>query len=115
MELDGANVTRGIVPIRFDESKVLQHFGYYAFRSISIQKQIASKTYGAALQQINIRDVRKLELRYPSLSIQKEVLDALDREYENSEVLMDQYRTKLQDISDLRQSLLQKAFAGELT
>ena len=25
------------------------------------------------------------------------------------------YQTKLQDISDLRQSLLQKAFAGELT
>jgi len=27
----------------------------------------------------------------------------------------DIYRTKLQDISDLRQSLLKKAFAGELT
>ena len=51
----------------------------------------------------------------PSLGIQREILDALDREYENSEALMHQYTTKLQDISDLRQSLLQKAFAGELT
>ena len=115
MELSGANVTRGIVPIRFDSNKVLQHFGYYSFRSISLQKQIASKTYGTALQQINIRDVRKLEIRYPSLSVQKEILDELDREYENSEVLMRHFQTKLQDISDLRQSLLQKAFAGELT
>lgn len=27
----------------------------------------------------------------------------------------DAYRTKLTDLTDLRQSLLQKAFAGELT
>jgi len=51
-ELVGANVTRGIVPIRFDRSLLTPEFGFYLIRSGPVQRQIREKTYGAALMQI---------------------------------------------------------------
>ncbi len=50
--LAGANVTRGIVPIRFDPQTITQAFGYYLLRSPPVQAQIRAKTYGTALLQI---------------------------------------------------------------
>jgi len=57
-ELAGANVTRGIVPIRFNPALALAAYGFIAVCSESVQSQIRFKTYGATLQQINIGDIR---------------------------------------------------------
>ena len=114
-ELSGANVTRGIVPIRFDPSRFNTWFAYYQFRSKYIRKQIAEKTYGAALMQINIRDMRKINVLLPSLEEQNSVAKRLDSVLRNYDQLGRELRTKLSAISDLRQSLLQRAFTGELT
>ncbi len=69
-ELAGANVTRGIVPIFFEPTVVAQDFGYYLMCSGFVQTQIKEKTYGTALQQINIGDLRKLKLAIPPLAEQ---------------------------------------------
>jgi type I restriction enzyme S subunit len=47
-ELIGANVTRGIVPIRFDSNILKLQFCYYQFISEYVHKQIKEKTYGTA-------------------------------------------------------------------
>jgi len=77
-ELKGANVTRGIVPVLFDENLVRLNFGYYQFISKLLYKQIKDKTYGAALMQINIRDVRQLKLNVPPIKVQDELLPKLE-------------------------------------
>lgn len=77
-ELAGANVTRGIVPVRFRHDLMLPDFGYYAICSEAVQSQIRSKTYGAALMQINIRDIRNLSLVVPPLTVQRELAVHLD-------------------------------------
>jgi type I restriction enzyme S subunit len=113
-ELAGGNVTRGIVPIRFKSSTIQPEFGYYLFTSRYIQDQIKAGTYGAALMQINIRDIRKILLTFPPLPEQQRIvaqLDALSAETKRLEVL---YQQKLELLAELKQSLLQKAFAGEL-
>lgn len=76
-ELAGANVTRGIVPIRFDTAKLSQRFGYYLLRSEPAQLQIQAKTYGTALQQINIRDLRQLTLPVPAPQDQEVIVKRL--------------------------------------
>jgi type I restriction enzyme, S subunit len=114
-ELCGGNVTRGIVPIRFDETRVMQDFGYYLLRSPYVQTQIREATYGTALMQINIRDVRKLRLAYPSLTEQALIVRASDDVSDACQRLESSYRCKLQHLSDLKQSILQQAFRGELT
>jgi len=114
-EFKGANVTRGIVPIVFNNELVRLKFGYFQFLSNVLNGQIKDKTYGAALMQINIRDVRKLTLNIPSLFIQDEILPKLDSLSQNIEVIINRYIKKNNDLEELKKSILQKAFAGELT
>lgn len=113
--LTGANVTRGIVPIRFDPKKVLADFGYHLLRCDYVQTQIRAKTYGAALMQINIKDLREVRVRFPKLSEQKSISKRLDAADQHSNELLEIYSAKLAAIDELKQSILQKAFAGELT
>ena len=114
-ELYGANVTRGIVPVRFDSGIIDQRLGYYQFLSGLVQDQIRAKTYGAALMQINICDVRKLTFYIPPLSQQESLLERLESVANDFDALIEDYSRKVSDLDDLRQALLQKAFVGELT
>lgn len=76
-ELKGCNVTRGIVPISFDNN-VTKMFVYYQLKSIRLQKVIDNKTNGTALRQINIKDLRILSLLLPSLQEQQRIVSILD-------------------------------------
>lgn len=114
-ELDGANVTRGIVPIRFDQTLIDQDFGYYLLVSKAIQGQVAEKTYGTALMQINIRDLKELKCPVPPKYIQPGLLANLMRAEGAVQHLESIYLKKLAALEELKKSLLQKAFSGELT
>ena len=114
-ELAGGNVTRGIVPIRFNPAILSQKLGYYLLLSASVQKQIKAATYGAALMQINIRDLKQLELRVPPDAIQVALTDRLDAVQSYVEQLQANYSDKLEALAALKLSLLHRAFTGELT
>lgn len=113
-ELKGANVTRGIVPIRFNPEIIRQEFGYYLLISNYIQKQIKNKTYGAALMQINIGDLRKIETPFPPIQRQQIIVQKLDAISSDTKKLETIYQQKLNDLEELKKSILQKAFSGEL-
>ncbi|TWF44682.1 type I restriction enzyme S subunit [Chitinophaga polysaccharea] len=114
-ELKGANVTRGIVPINFNSKILDQSFGYYLLKSNYIQKQIRKKTYGAALMQINIGDLRKIRVLYPPLLQQKRFVQKFDIGSTQTHRLDLVYGRKIADLEELKKSILQKAFSGELT
>lgn len=113
-DLAGANVTRGIVPIRFPDETIIPEFAYFQLRSRYAQDQIAAGTYGAALMQINIKDLRKLRFICPDRPTQQNVVDEVERLLDKCERVSAEYRRQLVDLDDLRQSLLQKAFSGRL-
>lgn len=107
-------MTRGIVPITFNES-VLLRFGYYQFISPYVTQQIKEKTYGAALMQINIRDVKNITLKVCSVRKQQEIINKLDSLSERVNTIQFKYQSKLESLEELKKSILQKAFTGELT
>jgi hypothetical protein len=113
--LAGANVTRGIVPIRFDPKFISQALGYYLLRSQPVQTQIRAKTYGTALMQINIADLRKIVLTFPPICRQPEVIEQLEAVQESANQLVSVYERKLAALDELKESLLYQAFAGQLT
>ncbi len=76
-ELKGCNVTRGIVPISFDD-ELTKIFVYYQLKGFRLQKVIDEKTNGTALKQINIKDLRLLNLFFPPLSTQSRIVSILD-------------------------------------
>lgn len=69
----------------------------------------------AALPSITKATVSDWPLVLPPKKRQKEIAAELQVLWQQTEDLQSHYRAKLADLDDLRQSLLQKAFAGELT
>lgn len=113
-ELKDANVTRGIVPIRFNSKFINQEFGYYLLVSNYVQRQIRAKTYGAALMQINIGDLRKILTPFPPVKEQQTIVRQLDALRAETQKLEAVYQKKIDDLEELKKTILQKAFAGEL-
>lgn len=113
-DLKGANVTRGIVPISFDAEVLDLQFGYLLFTSAFVQRQIKEKTYGAALMQINIRDLKLIKIVIPPLKEQKKLEVKINTLKKKVDKLEEIYSTKVSALVELKQSLLQKAFNGEL-
>jgi type I restriction enzyme S subunit len=114
-ELAGANVTRGIVPIRFKSDILSQDLGYFVLRSDGVQRQIRAATYGAALMQINIRDVRKIKVVVPPSNKQPELLTRLEQVASEADRLAANYTHQLSLLDALKSGLLHKAFSGQLT
>ncbi|MVT09521.1 restriction endonuclease subunit S [Chitinophaga tropicalis] len=108
-ELVGCNVTRGITPIWFSED-ACKLFMFYLLKSTSIQNEISKKTYGSALRQINLSDIRKLELINPPNKLQRKFEDIAKR----ARLLKTQFQSSLADSEKLYASLSQRAFKGEL-
>jgi type I restriction enzyme S subunit len=101
--------------IRLDPSKANNEYIYRYLNSSSGKAQIAPRLKGAATQTITKDNVRSLQIPMPSLDGQHEViknLKILEKEIESLESL---YMKKLTDIEELKKSILQKAFSGELT
>ena len=99
------------------EPKAQQIDKRYLYYFFDWDKERIKNEQGAGTTMIHVSktsmDARKITL--PPLEEQKRIVFRLDKVSMEYNSLQVHYRTKLQDISDLRQSLLQKAFAGELT
>jgi type I restriction enzyme S subunit len=108
-ELIGCNVTRGIVPIYFDVD-VCTKFVYYELLSPSLQDEIAHKTTGAALKQINIKDLRNLHMSIPPLAEQQRIVERLDALSENIRKYEEIQRQIISECDALKQALLRKVF-----
>jgi type I restriction enzyme S subunit len=108
--LKGCNVTRGIVPIWFDSEVSNKIFFYYLYKSISVQRRLSELSKGATLIQINLKDLRDLRLIKPRIETQNRFAERVSLIEEQIEKLNDIMRKS----EDLFNSLLQKAFKGEL-
>lgn len=114
LDLAGANVTRGIVPIRFNAKKLTTDFGFHLLRAEPVQTQIRAKTYGAALMQINIGDLRQIAVAFPPLGDQQTIAAQLDALAAETQRLTQLYEQKQAALAALKKSLLHQAFTGEL-
>ena len=108
-ELNGCNVTRGIVPMFFDEETNLM-FAYYQLLSPRLQDEIQKKTTGAALKQINIKDLRNLQLYLPPLSEQQRIVSRLDSLSAHVRELEEVTQKTIAECDALKQALLRKVF-----
>jgi len=70
---------------------------------------------GAANPALNRKNVHSIKTSWPEPKIQKTIIKQLDLLSDQSKQLKTIYLQKITDLDELKQSLLQKAFAGELT
>jgi type I restriction enzyme S subunit len=95
--------------------RIESNFLFHALSSEVVQEQFRSLAAGAVVKNISGDLVKKTIVPVPPIKEQVDLAKTMDAASEVIEILEEKYRVKLQDLDDLRQSLLQKAFAGELT
>ncbi len=79
------------------------------------QEAMIADAGGTTIKHLYITRVPKITVEVPMLDQQHDMLDELSKKNELCRRVEKEAAAKLKDLDDLRQSLLQRAFAGELT
>lgn len=124
---DGANLLARTYPIAFSISGktwVNNHAHVLKFKEITSQifieyylNSIKLDDYvsGMAQPKLNQKMLNSIVVPFPSMDIQEKVVNQLDSLSEEITIVNEKNRVKINLLDELKKSLLQKAFAGELT
>jgi type I restriction enzyme S subunit len=81
-----------------------------------MQERLLSHSTGATVQHVNMKDIRKLPIsKLPSVNEQINDVSVLEDTQSKAVHLEGIYSRKLEALDELKKSILQKAFTGELT
>lgn len=98
------------------KGEVLPEFLLYFTNSSLAKEQFNKRLKGSGVPNLHLQEIRQVRMPYPTnKKMQEELVQLFDRQLKECEAVIAGCEAKLQDLDDLRQSLLQKAFAGELT
>ncbi|QEQ98227.1 restriction endonuclease subunit S [Neptunomonas concharum] len=101
--------------IRLDKTKVIPSFFSYLWESRLIRNQIESSARTTAgIYKINQQHVKSFILSLPSLVEQKTTTDIIDKKLSVVDAQLYALEQQLMKAETLRQSILKKAFSGQL-
>ena len=91
------------------------HYLSLFFNSVFGKALVGSRLVGAAQKHFNITTAKKVLIPFPCLTEQNSLVTKIDELAAETQRLESIYRQKLAALKELKQSMLQKAFTGELT
>ena len=94
--------------------KTYQEYLAYYLKSEVAQKYVSDASNGGAQEFIGLTSLRKFPIPLPPLSEQKLIVEQLDSLSEKTKALSAIYEKQIADCEELKQSLLAKAFEGNL-
>lgn len=108
--------TKHLCCISLDRKKCLPEYLHaYFLHSPKALSYLTSHASGSVMDGLNMGLIKDLPVDLPDIASQQKIADVFAEAKANLATLQSVYRSKLADLDALRQSLLQKAFAGELT
>ena len=112
-----ARVNQHVSIIRLKEGIMNHQFLHYALTSkVTKDLLLGIGEQGATRQAITKVQIENFRIKFPtSKDIQNKLVHSLDIVKMKSEELESAYQSKLESLEELKKSILQKAFAGELT
>jgi len=113
VELEGANLTENACKLVLREG-MFNQFVYYFTTSEGFKEQINKLTMQAAQPKLALTRLATVDIAFPSLQEQQSIVSKLDDLNAKCKVLQDNYTKTIALCDDLKQSLLRKAFNGEL-
>ena len=113
------NVKQGIINqalLKLTPKKNLSSgFLKYWMESNSFQEQIASHSKGVAIKNVaSVKVLKKINVPVPQPDVQHNVVIMLNNYLHKTQHLQSIYQKKLNALQELKQSILQKAFSGNL-
>lgn len=101
-----------VIGIEVNEEFADREFVEYLLQSFKVRIQALGK--GSAQANINLGTFENELFPFPSVAEQKEIVDKLNQLFNECERLENVFLRKIDDLEELKKSILQKAFAGEL-
>jgi len=95
-------------------AKLLPKFLYYYIRSRPGFNQLTGKMTGTAIKRIVLKTIKSSEIPLPTIIEQENTIEFLDKNCEQIDKLTSVYSSKVNHLSELKQSILQEAFNGTL-
>jgi len=103
------------VLIRPKKDRLVSKFLAYLILSKDVQNQLLSHSTGATVEHINMKDIRAFKIfNLSTLTEQQSIVQKLDALSAQTKKLEAIYQQKINDLEELKKSILQKAFSGEL-
>jgi type I restriction enzyme S subunit len=107
-----ACIPDSIIGFEVDDRKADLNFAYYLLQHFKTELQKLGK--GSAQDNINLGTFENQFFPFPEINVQQTIVRQLDALRAETQKLEAVYRKKLDDLEELKKSILQKAFAGEL-
>jgi type I restriction enzyme S subunit len=109
-----ANIARAVARIAPDPEKVLSGWIFYWLSSPIVQWWLVSSSKEVARKTLNLKELSELPVPIPPLAEQTEIVRRVDQLFAFADQLEAKVATAKQRIDALTQSILAKAFRGEL-
>lgn len=103
------------IRIRLNSKIVNPNYLCHFLKIQQTRKTLVESGNGVGIRSLNQGSLSSLKIPFPkSLKEQEMIIDKVDSIAEQSQKLKDIYQRKINDLEELKKSILQKAFAGEL-
>ena len=104
------------IRIRLNSKIVNPNYLCHFLKIQQTRKTLVESGNGVGIRSLNQGSLFSLKIPFPkSLSEQEAIIDKVDSVAEQSQKLKEIYLQKIDDLEELKKSILQKAFTGELT
>ena len=94
------------------QKNIIKEYLFYFFKNIA--EFIVSKWTWATVKWVSLDFVKNIELPVPPLSEQEKIVEHLDQVSKEVKALKSQYQSQLDNLEELKKSVLDKAFRWEL-
>lgn len=105
---------RHIALLRPDIKKLYPKFLFYVLQSRNVYNQATNCSTGTAQKTVPLSGLRSISIPVPTLDEQKRIVAEIERRFERADELEQVVADALADAEKLKQSVLKKAFRGEL-
>jgi type I restriction enzyme, S subunit len=95
-----------------EQKRVLYRFLY--FQMLKSLKKFKQQSVGAGTKFLKLGMIKDMEIALPNIAEQEQIVSTMDSLREQTERLESIYQRKLAALAELKKSLLDQAFSGEL-
>lgn len=103
------------IRIRIEKEDIYPQFIVHYLKSKELRKQLAESGGGISISSLNQQGLSLIIINFPTFLKQKAIVANIDEIAFETQRLEAIYRQKISALKELKQSILQKAFTGELT
>jgi len=111
---DGALVNQRVAALVPNEKIILQNYLYYYLTTSNVSNYVLDHVNTLMQPNLSINDLKNMLIPIPSLNTQKSIVNQMDSLKAQTQKLETVYNKKISDLDELKKSILQDAFRGQL-